>query len=178
MLIVITGPSHVGKSTVAAELVLRRPELAVVKYDQFLFDILGATRGGRDPDAPDFDLSYELMLDVVRRLVAHGRPTIVESTFTRVAKAGNGVGSVTYAHQSELRRILAFQPEKAFAVQLFAPWNTIRTRLMATGRLDEWVVEGTWEAHLRPWRGCLRLDAEQPPPLIAKQIDLAISTRQ
>jgi len=114
------------------------------------------------------------MLSVVRGLVAHGRPVVVESTFTRVTKADNEQGKMTYVHETELQHILGLHDDRAFAIQLFAPWQVVRSRLMATRRLDEWVVEGTWDAHRRPWAGCLRLDGEQTPSLIAEQIDAAI----
>lgn len=174
VLIVITGPSHTGKSTLLKKLVSVIPDLAVVTYDQFFMETLRAIRGGQDPDLAEFALAYELMGSVVRQLISRGRPTVIESTFTRVSKrdpsAGTPKSSVVYRHDLELHHLLSMDAENAFAFQLFAPWNVIRSRSGKTKRLEEWVVKGTWEAHKEALPGCLRLDATRRPQALAKEI--------
>jgi hypothetical protein len=170
--LVLTGPSHAGKSAVCAELIERNPKIAVVTYDQIFFGMLGAIRETQDPPVEDFALAFEIMHDIVEHLVAKQRPTVVESTFTRISRKDNGI----YKFDQELQRLLAIDPDRTFAVQLFAPWDIIESRLSATLRLDPWVVRGTWEAHLDPWPGCFRLESgprrgqQGSPPAIADQI--------
>jgi hypothetical protein len=181
VLIVITGPSHAGKSTLLNSLVSLMPDLAVVTYDHFFMETLRAIRGGQDPDLAEFSLAYELMGGVVQHLIARGRPTVIESTFTRVSKkdrlASTRNGSVTYRHDLELHHLLSLDIGNAFAFQLFAPWEVIRSRLNETPRLEEWVVKGTWEAHSEPWPGCSRLDAEREPQENAADIATRVRGR-
>lgn len=171
-MLVLTGPSHAGKSAVCAELIKRNPKIAVVTYDEIFFGILGAIRETQDPPSEDFALAFEIMHGVVERLVAKQRPTVVESTFTRVSQGENGI----YKFDQELKRLLAIDPDRTFAVQLFAPWDILESRLSATLRLDPWVVRGTWEAHIDPWPGCFRLESgprhgkQESPSAIADQI--------
>jgi uridine kinase len=106
VLIVLTGPSHSGKSTVSEELALRVPGLAVVKYDKFFFDMLGAMRDGSDPGVEEFALAYELMLGVVRQLVIRRRPTVVESTFTRISQHDIDQKAAISIHEVELQHLL------------------------------------------------------------------------
>jgi hypothetical protein len=168
--LILTGPSHVGKSTVIEELVSRIPELVVITYDQIFVDILDATRDSMDPDADDFELAFDMLHGVVAPLVAHDRRVLVESTFTRISEEGKVVSSFP----ARLQQLLKLKPGKAVAVQLFAPWETIRGR-WEKGRakydgLPEWVVEGTWRAHSEPWPGCSRVSADEQPSAIVDRI--------
>jgi len=85
-LIVLTGASHTGKSSVAAEILrLASPPVAFLGIDSTLDHTLVRPEGGRWEEIP---LAYELNREQIAPLLRQGWTVVFESTFTYVPAAG------------------------------------------------------------------------------------------
>lgn len=142
-LLVLTGASHTGKSSVAAALLdLVPPPAACVGVDQIIDDVLA-----RPPGDPwlEIPLAYELLRPQVEILLRRGWLVVVESTFTFVPSQGDA-----QFHLDELEALLGLARRLAVphaVVQLLLDRPTAKGRAGETGRLDPAVVEKTVELH-------------------------------
>lgn len=142
-LLILTGASHTGKTTVAEEL-LRAipPPAAFLSVDDVLHRVL---RRVSDEPWSNIPLAYELLGAELGILLDGGWFVIVESTFTYVPAEGNG-----QFHSEALGGLLAEAGSRevpAFVAQLTAPGDVVLERARQTGRLDPSIVLTTLALH-------------------------------
>jgi len=146
-LVIVTGPSHAGKSATIAQ--TRRAltsRAAVVAIDDIIasFDL-----GEDDLWKEGLPAAYDVAVASATALLRRDFVVFVESTFTFVPPDG----TTPVVHPEQLRRLI----DAAEAVD--ASWLVVRLasrveellrRGKATGRLDPDIVQETWGLH-REW---------------------------
>jgi len=175
-LLILTGASHTGKTSVARELLgIVSPPAALLAVDDTLRHQLVRPPGDPWQQIP---LTYELLRPQVEVLLDHNWLVIFESTFTYVRTTGEAE-----FHADELRRLVQVAEERLvphLVVQLRATGAEVRARARLTGRLAERVVEQTAKLHDSPDlpHSVLRLDSgNQGPADLAKRSLAALCQR-
>jgi hypothetical protein len=142
-LIVLTGASHTGKSSVAKAITSAAvPPVARLGIDLVLDHTLVRSAGDRWENIP---LAYELSRAQFRPLLRRGWTVIFESTFTYVPPDGE-----PQFHTGEIERTLAAAREESAAallVQLSVDGDEAARRAAVTGRLDPTIVRATIALH-------------------------------
>ncbi|MGN6203136.1 MAG: AAA family ATPase [Solirubrobacterales bacterium] len=142
-LLILTGPSHVGKTSVArAMMEALPPPAAYLSVDDVLERVLLRPPGSIWSQIP---LAYELIGEQMEVLLDQGWFVIAESTFTYVSRDAEGD-----FHGSALARwIEAADARQApwLLSRLEAPRETILTRARRDGRLDQEIVGATIDLH-------------------------------
>lgn len=160
-LIVLTGASHTGKTSVArAILTLAPAPIAFLSVDRVLEGEL-RPRGDIWESIP---LAYELLHPQVETLLDRGWLVIYESTFTYVPQVGD-----PEFHDHTLSRLVAACTRtgaRLLIVQLNVDEPIARARREKTQRLSATVVARTAALHreARMPEGTLRLDAGAASP--------------
>jgi hypothetical protein len=161
-LIVLTGASHTGKSSVAAAITsAAAPPLARLGIDLVLDHTLVRPVADRWENIP---LAYELSRAQLRPLLSRGWTVIFESTFTYVP-----ADAEPQFHRAEVERTLAAAAEEsaaALVVQLSVDAEEATRRASTTGRLDPEIVRATIALHERAALpdGTLRIDRPKATP--------------
>jgi autotransporter-associated beta strand protein len=142
-LLILTGASHTGKTTVASG-VLKAvpPPAAFLSVDEVLQRTLRRVPGEIWSGIP---LAYELIGAQLGILLDRGWFVVVESTFTYVPARGDGE-----FHSEALESLLAEAGSRdapVLLVQLTAPENVVLERAEQTGRLDPSIVSATVALH-------------------------------
>ncbi|HYQ78050.1 MAG TPA: AAA family ATPase [Solirubrobacterales bacterium] len=142
-MLVLTGPSHAGKTTVAEEVltIARRPA-AYLSVDDALERTLQRPAGDIWAEIP---LAYELICSDLKVLLERGWLVIVESTFTYISPEGDG--ELHRDALAEMLEIAASRQLPWWVVQLTAERETLLARADRTSRLDSTVVSGTFALH-------------------------------
>ncbi|HEY8502861.1 MAG TPA: AAA family ATPase [Solirubrobacterales bacterium] len=142
-LLILTGPSHSGKTSVAREVLAAiAPPVAYLSVDDILEHVLLRPPGDRWEQIP---LAYELVARELGLLLDKAWFVIAESTFTYVPPSGdpelhNGILAEWVAAAAS-RRV------PCLVAQLLAAPETILARSQRTGRLDPAVIAGTVGLH-------------------------------
>jgi chloramphenicol 3-O-phosphotransferase len=142
-LLVVTGGSHTGKTTIAKEVVTSvAPPAAYLAVDDVLERTLLQPPGLRWAQIP---LAYELLGSELEILLERRWFVVLESTFTFVPPEGNPqFHSEVLAHlEGKARRLDA--PVRV--VQLMAPEDIVLSRARRSGRLDDKIVSATTQLH-------------------------------
>jgi len=168
-LLVLTGASHTGKTSVAREVLrLASPPAALLSVDEALHTVLVRPPGDLWAQIP---LAYELLRLQAEALLDHGWLVVFESTFTYVPASG-----IAEFHGEELSRLIkvAEDQEVPWAVtQLRTSQEELDSRAAGTNRLPAGVVVQTAELHdvaALP-ETTLRLDSSaDPPPKLARRL--------
>lgn len=156
-LLVITGASHTGKTSVAEALLGRvPPPAAYLSVDTILQITLTQPPGSVWGQIP---LAYELMRLQAKALIGKGWLVVAESTFTYVPTTGT-----PQLHLDELRRLVLSAEDQRVSstvVQLSAPAEQLAERARKTGRLAPDIVAKTARLHeaTNLLDGTLRLDS-------------------
>lgn len=144
-LVLVTGPSHAGKSTLIDELLGRvDPPVYVVSIDE----VIGAS------ELPTEELQWERGLDAAydaaaertSELLAGGGLVFYESTFTYVPPDSRPA----QLHPDQLHRLLEIADERdanALVVQLTASLEVVQSRRERTNRLTDRIVAEAWRMH-------------------------------
>jgi tRNA uridine 5-carbamoylmethylation protein Kti12 len=143
-LIVITGPSHSGKSATARALIAALGQEAVHVAIDDLVNRSGAA-GLEDWEAR-LPTAYDEAIDRVKSLLREGQSVVFESTFTFVPLDGRPA----QFHVEPLVELqqTARDADASFAVvRLAATLPEVLRRRSSTGRLSPEVVRGTWLQH-------------------------------
>jgi predicted kinase len=144
-LLILTGASHTGKTSVA-EAILEKmpPPAAFLSVDNILTGTLRRPIGDTWSNIP---LAYELLQAETSKLLEQGWFVIFESTFTFVPPRRNGEfhGSAVEGLIDEAARLGA----PASIVQLRASREILLTRAQVSGRLDTSIVASTIALHER-----------------------------
>jgi predicted kinase len=142
-LVIVTGPSHAGKSTLIRELLRRAGGMgAVVSIDEEIekFQLPDAERWERALPA-----AYEAAAERSRRLLRQGSLVFFESTFTYVPQE-----RPPEFHLKQLQRLLEVAAEvdaEVAVLQLQTSREGVLARQRQTGRLTPRIVEETWRRH-------------------------------
>lgn len=141
-LLLLTGASHTGKTTVAQEIIAKvRPPTALLSVDNVL---AGAIVKPHKAWA-DIPLAYDLLVPQLELLLDRGWFVILESTFTFVPDQGE-----PEFHGDQIHRMISI------AASYKAPWRLVqlnvgdrvaRERAEHTGRLTPQIVDRTAELH-------------------------------
>jgi len=142
-LLVLTGPSHAGKTAVSREMLARTPgPAAYLSVDDTLRHTLRRSTGEIWAEIP---LAYELIDKELGVLLAKGWFVIVESTFTYVRPDGSGE-----LHDDALARMIGIAESESAGwnvVQLMAGREEIISRAGQTGRLDSKIISEIFDLH-------------------------------
>jgi chloramphenicol 3-O-phosphotransferase len=160
-LVIVTGSSHAGKSTLIRELLARidRPA-ATVSIDETIAGI----------DLPEPDLwdqglpsAYTVAAGEAEELLMQGALVFFESTFTYIPPQPRR----PEFHETQLRRLVDASERlggNTAVLQLVATREDLIARLQASGRLPAAIVLETWRIHAQasfPAPKFLRLDSSQ-----------------
>ena len=169
MLIVLTGPSHSGKSALARALLDSFDDKAAfLSVDDVLERTLVRPRSHMWKEIP---LAYELLEPQVATLLARGWTVVFESTFTFVPDDGEPA-----FHGDRLAALVARAAELCVAsivVQVLASRETLDGRARRSERLDPTIVRHTDVLHQNAAlpAGSLRIISEQADPSeLARQV--------
>lgn len=161
-LLILTGASHTGKTSVAEEILgIVRAPAAFLSVDEVLFKTLARPSGDAWAEIP---LAYELLRPQVKTLLGEGWFVIFESTFTYVPESGP-----PEFHEEALRQLVAVAEQGRIPwtlVQLSAAESEVASRAADTGRLPHEIVSRTVDLHevaALPGEP-LRLDSTSRPP--------------
>jgi predicted kinase len=143
-LVVVTGPSHTGKSTLIHELVgqLDRPS-DIVSIDE----VIGASK--LPPELRwerGLHAAYDAAAERTSKLLASRGLVFYESTFTYVPPDSRPA----QLHPEQLHRLLEIAAEHdadALVVQLTAPLEVVKSRQERTTRLTDRIVTEAWRMH-------------------------------
>lgn len=142
-LLIVTGASHAGKTTVAeAILAAVPPPAAYLSVDDVLERTLLRSPGDIWTQIP---LAYELLCSELKILLERGWFVVVESTFTYVPSRGE-----PEFHVQTLDLLIGEARSRdipAFIAHLKAPGDIVRDRAERTGRLDQAIVAATVDLH-------------------------------
>lgn len=162
-LVVVTGPSHAGKSTLIRELEARtlRPA-ATVAIDEVIAEV----------QLPEVDLwshglplAYGAAATRAEQLLARGELVFYESTFTYVPPPPRP----PELHRDQLERLLRISSRLGagtLVLQLVANLDDVSDRQRASGRLSTRIVREVWRQHTGTQLQApvfLRLDTSQHP---------------
>lgn len=147
-LIIITGPSHSGKSLLATSLttMLGRPT-ATIGIDELV-----ATLNLAPPDSwgehwrLGLPVAYDVASAHAEVLLRHGITVLLESTFTYISLDG-GRGECHADRLDGFVQIGVQAGAEVRVVRLTADREELLRRRAATMRLSDLVVEGTWATH-------------------------------
>jgi chloramphenicol 3-O-phosphotransferase len=161
-LVIVTGASHTGKSSIIEALLpIVQAPVAVLGVDIVLRETLVKIPGDPWEEIP---LAYDLIQAQVKRLLDDDWLVIVESTFTFVPAVGE-----PEFHDRVLARLLATARNTkrwALVVQAWAPDAVILQRASDGGRLVPVIVTQTARLHaaadMPP--GTIRLDTSSAAP--------------
>jgi len=145
-LIIVTGSSHVGKSTLIGELRSRcKRDTAEVSIDETI-ERLEVEEEGDDRWEHGLHLAYEKAAAEVGGQVARGKVVFFESTFTYVPPDSRP----SQFHLHELERLVDLALDLGASValiHLFAGLDDVTQRRVESGRLTENIVRTTWGQH-------------------------------
>jgi hypothetical protein len=170
-LLVLTGASHTGKTSVAKELLrLAPPPIAYLSVDEILSTVLIGPPGDPWTQIP---LAYELLHTQAKILLDRGWLVVFESTFTYVPTDGD-----PEFHSFELEQLVGIAEGSKIPwviVQLSTDADELSSRAESSGRLASNVVLRTSALHdaaILPGP-TLRLDssAKRPPELARHALD-------
>jgi predicted kinase len=143
-LVVVTGPSHVGKSTLIHELLelIDRPA-EIVSIDEVIeaSDLSPELRWERGLES-----AYDAAAAQTSEALARGSLVFYESTFTYVPPDSRPA----QLHLEQLQRLLEVAAERdadALVVQLTASLEVVKSRQERTTRLTSRIVTGAWRMH-------------------------------
>jgi predicted kinase len=142
-LLIVTGASHTGKSSVIRSLLTNlEPPVALLGVDDLLAMTLVQPRGDRWAEIP---LAYELIQRQIGLLLARGWFVVVETTFTYVPLKGEPT-----FHWETLEQMVRLAEQHGaawFLCQVEAPLELALQRSARSGRLPRQVVAATVELH-------------------------------
>jgi len=143
-LVIVTGSSHVGKSTLIRGLQSRADRPAAhVSIDEA---IEGLDLEVEDRWEHGLHLAYEKAAAEAGELLGRGELVLFESTFTYVPPDNRPA----QFHLHELERLIdlaAGLGTRVVVVHLFASLDDVAARRVETGRLTEEIVRITWQQH-------------------------------
>lgn len=169
-LIIITGPSHSGKTSLARA--LRRevlPEPALVELDNLLENVLFASAATLPVWLP---LAHEVGRSMVESILRSQRSVIFESTFTLVD------GPDVRLYDDVLQRLIETASSlkaRIVVVHLSLRRETALARQRMTGRLSQDIVARIWQAHDRSAGGGLGCASSASVLLVEAEGDLPTS---
>lgn len=141
--LILTGASHAGKSTLADAFLERLPPpAAVLSVDDVLEHQL--RRPGSDKWS-NIPLAYEILTGELELLLRAGWFVVFESTFTYVPPSGP-----PQLHLEALERVLDVADRNdapAFVARVRAPLQALLARAATIDRLDPAVVTATFALH-------------------------------
>ncbi len=168
-LLVLTGASHSGKSSVSAAIAEISPDpVAQLSVDTMLEQTIRPSRTDRWEEIP---LAYDLIEAQLPILLGRKWPVIVESTFTYVT--ADGAGALHPKRLAGVVEIATCQGVPWLVCQLQADAEVLAARARETGRTTPEIVAETARIHFNvalpvPAR---RLRSDQlPPDEIAKDL--------
>lgn len=168
-LLIVTGASHTGKTTVAeAVLEATPPPAALLSVDNILAEEIVRPTGDIWAEIP---LAYELLATQLETLLDRSWFVAVESTFTYVPERGEAE-----FHAGQLERLIAAARDRGapwLLVQLLADDGITTTRANETGRLAPEIVARTAELHRAATlpEPSLRLDTSgESPDAVARRV--------
>lgn len=175
-LLILTGASHTGKTSVAREVLRLLPApAAFLSVDETIHTALVRPPG--DPWA-QIPLAYELLRLQAEALLDRGWLVVFESTFTYVPASGR-----PQFHGDELERLIGVAKDRKVpwtVAQLGASPDELGSRVAETNRLPRSVVDRTAELHgaaALP-ETTLRLDSgAEAPQELARRITAELSRR-
>lgn len=145
-LIIVTGSSHAGKSTLIGELRSRcERETSVVSIDETI-EQLEIEEEGDDRWEHGLHLAYEKAAAEVWNQVSRGKIVFFESTFTYVPPDKRP----SEFHLHELERLVDLALNlgvNVTLIHLFAGLDDVTRRRDESGRLTENIVRTTWRHH-------------------------------
>lgn len=145
-LILITGPSHSGKTSVARSVLhdFSRP-VAYLAIDDIMQDL---DLGDQDQWEDGLPAAYDVAFSSARALLRRGFLVLLESTLTFVPSPDRP----PQFHANQLTRAARLAAETqagCLVVRLTADLDEIRRRRARTARLTSRIVDGTWALHAR-----------------------------
>jgi predicted kinase len=142
-LLVLTGASHTGKTSVAHEILhLAPPPVALLGVDQVLGQVLVRPLGNRWKEIP---LAYDLMLPQLEILLREGWFVVLESTFTFVPKTGPP--ELHLDRLEQFCQVGANADVFVLVVRLALPRDRVLSRVRETAQLSPEVVAKTLDLH-------------------------------
>jgi predicted kinase len=142
-LLVLTGASHTGKTSVAREILrIVEPPAALLSVDDVLRQVLVRPNG--DPWA-EIPVAYDLLHPQVEALLGHGWLVVFESTFTYVPDSG-----APEFHNDALDQLIAIAERLSapcMVVQLRALGEDVSIRAEGSGRLSPEIIAQTSVLH-------------------------------
>lgn len=142
-LLILTGPSHVGKTAVSGEILATTPRpAAYLSVDGTLEQTLRRPPGDIWAQIP---LAYELIGSDLEILLERGWFVLVESTFTYVA--GEGDAEMHDVALADLVGKAKAHGAPCWVVQLTASRETILSRAAETNRFDLAIVSEIFALH-------------------------------
>ena len=173
-LLVVTGASHTGKTSVIQALLPRLdPPVAVLGVDDLLRRTLVRPEGDPWKEIP---LAYELIERQVAALLERGWLAIVESTFTYVPPEGEGE-----LHDDTLSQLIALAEQQRapwLLCRIEAPAELTLSRSDQTKRLPSELVAAIYRLHAKLTLpvGTLKLStAEHTPEEVAENLASRLS---
>jgi len=140
LLVIITGPSHSGKSTLARLLLERANEpTAWLAMDDFVTRL---NLGAGDQWEDGLPVAYDAVIATAAVLLDRDFVVLLETTFTYVP---SDLREPRF-HDDQLRRFLA-RSEATALVHLRTPLEVLRERRSLSGRFTDAVVAGTSSLH-------------------------------
>jgi predicted kinase len=146
-LLILTGPSHAGKSS-TAQAILRSLEspAAHVAIDEIMSWLDLSADDAWETGLP---VAYDVAASAVETLLRRGFVVLLESTFTFIP----GEDRRGMFHADELRRFIELgrtHGRQVLVTRLTADPSELLRRNAATQRMDRWVIEGTARQHEPP----------------------------
>lgn len=142
-LLIVTGASHTGKSSVIRSLLPRlEPPVALLGVDDVIAQTLTRPTGDRWEEIP---LAYDLIQRQIDPLLDRGWLIVVETTFTYVPLEGEAS-----FHREALDAMIGLAERRGapwFLFQVKAPLELALRRSEQDGRLPAQVIAATVELH-------------------------------
>jgi predicted kinase len=175
-LLILTGASHTGKTSVAREiLALASPPAAFLSVDDALRTVLARPPGEIWEQIP---LAYELLRLQLEALLDRGWLVVLESTFTFVPASG-----APEFHADRLRQLIGVAEERGVPwalIQLSADEADLASRANESNRLPHEIVAKTVELHESadlPDEGIQLDSSAETPPALARRALSALESR-
>jgi chloramphenicol 3-O-phosphotransferase len=144
-LVVVTGPSHAGKTTTIEAV---RRELSVPSAVIAIDDIIASLDLGSGELWKDgLPVAYDVAAAAAAELLRHRFVVFLESTFTYIPGTDDDEPQL---HREQLERLLQIARVAAVpsvVVGIGADLRILQDRHAATGRLDSRVIERIWTLH-------------------------------